>query len=82
MIPASAPSCRNPSCRQSPSDLDDLLGHDGVGHLARNLLYRAGYRTRAQVAALPDRQLLKIGKFGPACLARVRKSIPGPQRVP
>jgi hypothetical protein len=76
------PGCRNGSCRLSPTELDDLLGHDGVGHQARNALCRAGYRTREQVAALSDRQLLKIRKFGVMCLARVREAFPASQRVP
>ncbi len=74
--------CRNAACRLFPTELDDPLGHDYVGHRARNLLCRAGYRTRAQVAALSDRQLLDIREFGATCLARVREAFPAPQRVP
>lgn len=79
---ARAADCRNAACRLFPTELDDLLGHDGVGHLARNALCRAGYRSREQVAALSDRQLLKIRKFGSTCLARVREAFPASQRVP
>lgn len=72
------PACRYGSCRWAPSELDDLLGHDLIGHKTRNLLMRAGLVTATAVASKSDADLLALTNFGVACLARVRERFPAP----
>lgn len=72
-------TCAARACRDYPTELDDVLGHDQVGHLARNLLCRSGISTVPELREMTDVQLLSIDKFGQCCLARVREKVPAPQ---
>lgn len=74
--------CRNLSCREYSTELDGLLGHDRLGHQARNILAREDITTRGQLAQIPDARLLEFENFGEACLARVREHIPAPAATP
>jgi hypothetical protein len=73
--------CRDLQCREYPTGLEDLLGHDHLGHQARNILAREGV-TPEQLQSLPDARLLEFENFGRACLARVRAAVPAPPLVP
>lgn len=73
--------CRDLSCREYPSELDDLLGHDRLGHQTRNILAREDITTREQLAQVPDARLLEFENFGAGCLARVRSQVPAPAGV-
>jgi len=75
-------ACRDYRCRFIPGELDDLLGHDRIGHQVRNLLGREGVQTREQLAAIPDARLLEFENFGVGCLARVRSRVPAPASLP